>query len=146
MIEVGRTVPWKYTFRSVGLNSAFPANILENHAATLFVRFCLFTLSPPPHAPSKFDILLLDPSRSPHGWTWETISQLPVPQLAADPSFVFMWVGDGSDEGLERGREVLAKWGYRRAEDIVWVRTRSGETPGAGVSHILFPSSYILTR
>jgi mRNA (2'-O-methyladenosine-N6-)-methyltransferase len=46
-----------------------------------------------------------------------------------------MWVGSGAGEGLERGREVLGKWGYRRCEDVVWVKTNktSNRGPGVGV-------------
>lgn len=29
----------------------------------------------------------------------------------------------GSGEGLDLGRECLKKWGFRRCEDIVWVKT-----------------------
>ena len=43
----------------------------------------------------------------------------------ANSSFIFLWVGSGANNGLERGREVLAQWGYRRCEDIVWVRTNA---------------------
>ncbi|CAD6974166.1 unnamed protein product [Tilletia controversa] len=59
-------------------------------------------------------------------WTWDQIANLPIPQLTAKESFVFLWVGSGAGDGLERGRELLAKWGYRRCEDIVWVRTNRG--------------------
>lgn len=43
-------------------------------------------------------------------------------------SFVFLWVGTGAADGLERGREVLAKWGFRRCEDIVCVSVRPDQT------------------
>ncbi|KAJ3307974.1 N6-adenosine-methyltransferase subunit mettl14 [Blyttiomyces sp. JEL0837] len=56
-----------------------------------------------------------------NAWTWDEVAALPLEDVAAVPSFVFLWTGDG--EGLERGRDLLAKWGYRRAEDIVWVKT-----------------------
>jgi MT-A70 len=50
-------------------------------------------------------------------WTWEELEALPVPSIAATQSFVWIWVGSGSgqSEGLERGRELLGKWGYRSA-------------------------------
>lgn len=35
-------------------------------------------------------------------------------------------MGKGDEDGLERGRECLAKWGFRRAEDIVWVKMNRG--------------------
>jgi mRNA m6A methyltransferase non-catalytic subunit len=88
--------------------------------------------------PNKFDCILLDPPFSPD-FTWEHLQELPIPQLAADPSFVFLWVGSGTGEGLERGREVLAKWGYRRCEDVVWVKTNKRGNKGPGVGDE-FPS------
>jgi len=82
--------------------------------------------------PGKFDVILLDPPFS-SSFTWDHLQELPVPSLAADPSFVFLWVGSGAGEGLERGREVLAKWGYRRCEDVVWVKTNKTSNNGPGV-------------
>jgi N6-adenosine-specific RNA methylase IME4 len=67
---------------------------------------------------TRFDVILLRPSG-----TWAETADLPIRNLSADPSFVFLWVGKGDDEGLEKGRECFAKWGFRRAEDIVWVKT-----------------------
>lgn len=48
---------------------------------------------------------------------YDTLLSLPIPSLAADPSFLFLWVGSGAGEalggssglGLERGREIMAK-------------------------------------
>jgi mRNA m6A methyltransferase non-catalytic subunit len=89
----------------------------------------------------KFDVILVDPpyadtSRDPPygGIAWDQIAELPIPALAADPSFIFLWVGHGNSDGLERGREVLAKWGFRRCEDIVWVKTNKTSNRGPGVS------------
>ena len=85
------------------------------------------------HTAAKFDVILIDPPFN-SSFTWDDLQDLPVPQLAADPSFVFLWVGSGAGEGLERGREVLAKWGFRRCEDIVWVKTNVNGNKGPGVS------------
>ncbi|KAJ7145832.1 MT-A70-domain-containing protein [Mycena epipterygia] len=92
--------------------------------------------------PSKFDVILLDPPFS-TSFTWEHLQELPIPALAADPSFIFMWVGSGAGEGLESGREVLAKWGYRRCEDVVWVKTNKTTNRGPGTDA---PTSSLLTR
>ena len=83
--------------------------------------------------PNKFDVILLDPPFS-SSFSWDQLQELPIPSLAADPSFVFLWVGSGAGEGLERGREILAKWGYRRCEDVVWVKTNKTLNKGPGVS------------
>ncbi|ESK89921.1 transcription regulator [Moniliophthora roreri MCA 2997] len=93
-------------------------------------------------APSKFDVILLDPPFS-SSFTWENLQSLPIPSLAADPSFVFLWVGSGAGDGLERGREVLAKWGYRRCEDVVWVKTNKTSNKGPGTDA---PTTSLLTR
>ncbi|CAG8569675.1 27899_t:CDS:2 [Dentiscutata erythropus] len=68
----------------------------------------------------KFDVILIDPpleekspliaGTNPDYWN-----------VAANPSFIFIWSGDS--EGLDRGRQLLLKWGYRRCEDIVWIKT-----------------------
>ncbi|KAG8832861.1 folylpolyglutamate synthase [Serendipita sp. 399] len=55
-----------------------------------------------------------------------------------------MWVGHGNSDGLERGREVLAKWGFRRCEDIVWVKTNKTSNSGPGTDPP--PIGGIMTR
>ncbi|KZS99408.1 uncharacterized protein LAESUDRAFT_765567, partial [Laetiporus sulphureus 93-53] len=80
--------------------------------------------------PSKFDVILIDPAVS-SSFTWDHLQELP-PILAADPSYMLMWVCSGAGDGLERGREVMAKWGFRRCEDIVWVKTNHISNHGPG--------------
>jgi mRNA (2'-O-methyladenosine-N6-)-methyltransferase len=80
-----------------------------------------------PLLPNRFDVILITPPPD-----WDETSLLPIRSLSADPGFVFLWVGEGHADGLERGRECFAKWGFRRAEDIVWVKTnRRGSNRGA---------------
>jgi mRNA (2'-O-methyladenosine-N6-)-methyltransferase len=93
--------------------------------------------------PSKFDVIVIDPPMS-SSFSWDTLQELPLTSLAADPSFVFLWVGSGAGDGLERGREVLAKWGYRRCEDVCWVKTNRQSNRGPGVIYFL-PSLNELT-
>ncbi|KAF9508043.1 hypothetical protein BS47DRAFT_1350759 [Hydnum rufescens UP504] len=81
--------------------------------------------------PCKFDVILIDPPFS-STFTWDNLLEYPVPALAAEPSFVFLWVGSGAGDGLERGREMLAKWGYRRCEDVVWIRSNRESNLGPG--------------
>ncbi|KAH8834021.1 MT-A70-domain-containing protein [Flagelloscypha sp. PMI_526] len=85
---------------------------------------------------------MLDPPFS-SAFTWDDLEEMPVPSLAADPSFVFLWVGSGAGEGLERGREILAKWGYRRCEDVTWVKTNRYSNLGPGTDP---PTTSLLTR
>jgi len=82
---------------------------------------------------TKFDVILVDPPweeythRAPgitdhiEYWTAEEIMNLKIEAIADTPSFVFLWVGDGV--GLEQGRQCLKKWGFRRCEDVCWVKT-----------------------
>ncbi|KAF8622633.1 hypothetical protein AX15_006883 [Amanita polypyramis BW_CC] len=112
---------------------------VNNHAPP--PSFLSFDDLPSLH-PCKFDVILIDPPFS-SSFTWDRLQDLPVPNLAADPSFVFLWVGSGAGEGLERGREVLAKWGYRRCEDVVWVKTNKTTNLGPGTDP---PTTSLLTR
>lgn len=102
---------------------------------------------------SKFDVILVDPPweeyvhRAPgvtdhmESWTFEEIQNLKIEAIADTPSFIFLWVGDGV--GLEQGRQCLKKWGFRRCEDICWVKTnKATATPGLRHdSHTLFQHS-----
>ncbi|XP_059317441.1 N6-adenosine-methyltransferase non-catalytic subunit MTB-like isoform X1 [Lycium ferocissimum] len=102
---------------------------------------------------TKFDVILIDPPweeyvhRAPGVtdhmayWTFEEIMNLKIEAIADTPSFVFLWVGDGV--GLEQGRQCLKKWGFRRCEDICWVKTnKTNATPGLRHdSHTLFQHS-----
>ncbi|CAI0403078.1 unnamed protein product [Linum tenue] len=102
---------------------------------------------------TKFDVILVDPPweeyvhRAPGAadhmdyWTFEEILNLKIEAIADTPSFIFLWVGDGV--GLEQGRQCLKKWGFRRCEDICWVKTnKSNAAPGLRHdSHTLFQHS-----
>ncbi|XP_034229964.1 N6-adenosine-methyltransferase non-catalytic subunit [Thrips palmi] len=79
----------------------------------------------------KFDVILVEPPLEEYQrtmgvtnmefWSWERIMQLDIGELAAPRSFLFLWCG--SSEGLDMGRFCLRKWGFRRCEDICWIRT-----------------------
>jgi len=89
--------------------------------------------------PVKFDVILIEPpleeyqrSRGVTGgdidfWQWEQIMNLDISSVAAPRSFIFLWCG--SSEGLDMGRICLRRWGFRRCEDICWIRTNS-KNPG----------------
>ncbi|KAG0466918.1 hypothetical protein HPP92_018498 [Vanilla planifolia] len=111
-----------------------------------------FTLAPEFFG-TKFDVILVDPPweeyvhRAPgitdhiEYWTFEEIQNLKIEAIADTPSFIFLWVGDGV--GLEQGRQCLKKWGFRRCEDICWVKTnKRNASPGLRHdSHTLFQHS-----
>lgn len=102
---------------------------------------------------TKFDVILVDPPweeyvhRAPgvadhmEYWTFEEIMNIKIEAIADTPSFIFLWVGDGG--GLEQGRQCLKKWGFRRCEDICWVKTnKTNAIPGLRHdSHTLFQHS-----
>ena len=87
----------------------------------------------------KFDIILVDPpwegywrrvaglpvssatGGSLRPWSFEDIQNVRVDLLADSPSFLFVWAG--SAEGLDEGRVLLKKWGFRRCEDVIWVKS-----------------------
>lgn len=84
--------------------------------------------------PHRFDVILLSP---PADTPFEELRSLELGRVAASPGFVWLWVGSGAKGdgiGLERGRELIAEWGYRRCEDIVWLKTNNGGSKAAEVS------------
>ncbi|BES91745.1 MT-A70 [Nesidiocoris tenuis] len=79
----------------------------------------------------KFDVILIEPPLEEYQrtvgvtnvklWSWEQVMDLNIPEVAAARSFVFLWCG--SSDGLDMGRACLRKWGFRRCEDISWIKT-----------------------
>ncbi|UJR22710.1 hypothetical protein I4U23_025745 [Adineta vaga] len=79
----------------------------------------------------EFDVILIEPPLEEYKRTngihfdryvtWEEVMKLDVEAIAAQRSFVFLWCG--SSDGLDQGRACLKKWGFRRCEDICWVKT-----------------------
>ncbi|SCN63452.1 mRNA methyltransferase, putative [Plasmodium chabaudi adami] len=57
-------------------------------------------------------------------WSLEDLSDLKIDQIAEVPSFLFIWCGVTH---LEDARVLLNKWGYRRCEDICWLKTNINE-------------------
>jgi hypothetical protein len=84
--------------------------------------------------PHRFDVILLSP---PADTPFEELRGLELGRVAASPGFVWLWVGSGAKGdgiGLEKGRELIAEWGYRRCEDIVWLKTNKEGSKALGVS------------
>ncbi len=60
-----------------------------------------------------------------------TISKLPVSQLAADPSHLYLWVPNAL---LPEGLAVMKAWGFDYKSNIVWRKIRKdGGSDGRGV-------------
>ena len=63
--------------------------------------------------------------------TLEEICALPVEDIAADPSHLYLWVPNAL---LPQGLEVMEAWGYRYISNIVWHKVRKdGGSDGRGV-------------
>ncbi|XP_005112284.1 N6-adenosine-methyltransferase non-catalytic subunit [Aplysia californica] len=79
----------------------------------------------------EFDVILVEPPLEEYQrtqgavfdkyWDWDEIESLDIPSVAAQRSFLWIWCGNA--EGLERGRACLKRWGFRRCEDICWIKT-----------------------
>jgi mRNA (2'-O-methyladenosine-N6-)-methyltransferase len=76
---------------------------------------------------SRFDVIIVEPTLEEYHlsgnefFNWDQIEQLDIGNIAESRSFVWLWCGS-SPEGLARGRQCLKKWGFRRCEDICWVK------------------------
>ncbi|CAL4061369.1 unnamed protein product, partial [Meganyctiphanes norvegica] len=91
-------------------------DLLQRTMGTTFKQ--LLAARPLPHMDNL-------PQFSMHFWPGKYIMDLDIPNVMATRGFVFMWAG--SSEGLDFGRQVriiiAINWGFRRCEDICWIRT-----------------------
>jgi N6-adenosine-specific RNA methylase IME4 len=55
-------------------------------------------------------------------WTYEEIRDLRIEDIAATPGFCFLWC---ANKHVEQATACLLKWGYRRIEDICWLKTNA---------------------
>src|SRR3982751_607174 len=63
--------------------------------------------------------------------TLDEICALPVRELAADPSHLYLWVPNAL---LPEGLRVMEAWGFRYVSNIVWAKRRKDGGPdGRGV-------------
>merc|ERR1719209_47509 len=82
---------------------------------------------------AQFDVILIEPPLPEYQrttgavfdkyWTWDEIMGLDIESIAAQRCFIWLWVG--SSDGLDKGRECLKKWNFRRCEDICWIKTNA---------------------
>jgi hypothetical protein len=80
----------------------------------------------PPAQGLRFDVIVVSEQGGRDNFADLTqLASLPIESLAATPSFLFLWLP--SSDLLEVGRALLQRWGFRRAEDIVWVKTNHAE-------------------
>ena len=99
--------------------------------------------------PHQFDVILIEPPLEEYArscgvtnvkfWDWDKIMALDIAELAAPRSFVFLWCG--SSDGLDLGRLCLQTWGFRRCEDICWIKTN--HKSGRGSHQVMEPSAVL---
>lgn len=87
---------------------------------------------------SKFDVILIEPPLEEMTrmcgavcdkyWTWEEVERLEIDQIAAQRSFCWIWCG--SSDGLDAARRCFKRWGFRRCEDICWIKTNMKKRGG----------------
>ncbi len=105
---------------------------------------------------SNFDVVLIDPpweeyrqrklaagglleGEDEEVWTPQEIMALEIDKIVDTPSFCFLWAGAGVS--LQWGRACLKKWGFRRCEDISWIK--SNRETGKNTSYL--PNSVLMT-
>ena len=104
----------------------------------------------------QFDVILIEPPLEEYArtcgatnikfWDWDKIMALDIGELAAQRSFVFLWCG--SSDGLDLGRLCLQTWGFRRCEDLCWIKTNhaSAQRNQATISHQVMEPNAVLQR
>ena len=77
----------------------------------------------------KFDVMVLKLPLE----TWsldELQNSIRMDLLADAPSFIVLGCG-GTTKGLQLGRKLIKEWGFRRAEDIIWLRKSDSNSSAA---------------
>lgn len=110
---------------------------------------------------TKFDVVLLDPPWEEYRervagmyvpeedlstWSIEELRQLKIGECTEPQSFCFLWCGE---QHLEHARELFKRWGFRRVEDICWVKTnREAKLEGGKVKQqtIMYGETSMLQR
>lgn len=104
----------------------------------------------------QFDVILIEPPLEEYArtcgvtnvkfWDWDKIMALDVGELASQRSFIFLWCG--SSDGLDLGRLCLQTWGFRRCEDLCWIKTNhaSAQNNEAIISHQVMEPNAALQR
>ena len=57
-------------------------------------------------------------------WSLEEIRNLRIGEIAADQSFCFLWCGN---KHVQQANDCLEHWGFKRIEDICWIKTNRDE-------------------
>jgi mRNA (2'-O-methyladenosine-N6-)-methyltransferase len=74
---------------------------------------------------ARFQVIIADPPWDihmslPYGtMTDDEMRRLPLPSLQPDWGILCLWV---TGRAMELGRELFALWGYKRVDELVWVK------------------------
>ena len=106
----------------------------------------------------KFDAIIIDPPWEEYQnrvadthvrgedltpWTLDEVAALRIQDLAAPVCFVFIWCGVAH---LEQARILFKRWGFRRCEDICWVKTNKKAAEEGNASNVTYDENSILVR
>jgi N6-adenosine-specific RNA methylase IME4 len=94
---------------------------------------------------TDFDVVLMDPPWEEYQervsqthvtwegdltpWTLADMENIPMNKIAKPTAFLFMWCGV---KHLEDARTLFRKWGFRRVEDICWLKTNHNKVRTLG--------------
>eukprot|EP00916_Digyalum_oweni_P024827 GHVL01041013.1.p1 GENE.GHVL01041013.1~~GHVL01041013.1.p1 ORF type:complete len:734 (-),score=131.13 GHVL01041013.1:737-2938(-) len=108
---------------------------------------------------TKFDVIIIDPpwveyshrttafhsnnEEETEPWCVEDIMALRIQDIAEKPSFIFLWC---SEVHLEDARTVLEHWGFRRCEDICWIKTNQSWNVSQGKARIYGDETSLVQR
>lgn len=94
---------------------------------TGFPQFDVIVVDPPWEEYKKrvWNIPLITQSEKMETLSFEEIRAIPIPKLAANPSFIFLWAGS---EHLEHARMLFKAWGVKRCEDVVWIKSNKASS------------------
>lgn len=77
---------------------------------------------------NKFDAILLN---VPKRMAIRDLYGLRIDQVCHLPAFLFVLIPDSTSSNLEEARLLVQQWGYRRTEDIVWIKSNVRSVPSA---------------
>jgi len=95
-------------------------DLREFDLTSLGIKFDAILIDPPWEEYQTRNVGMYVPNEDLATWTTDELRQLKIGEIADTQSFCFLWCGETH---LEQGRELLRRWGFRRVEDICWVKT-----------------------
>jgi mRNA (2'-O-methyladenosine-N6-)-methyltransferase len=93
---------------------------------------------------TDFDVVLMDPPWEEYAqrceqthvtcedltpWSMAELEEIPMNKIAKPTAFLFLWCGV---KHLEDARALFRKWGFRRVEDVCWLKTNHSKAKTLG--------------